>query len=148
MVAAGWNAAWPDALLELVLTPEAIELLDVVDTGCTGAIAAVFGGMEWEELVATNPEDVEPWASLLIENDPGFVVGASPVLIIHGGNDEQIPVLSSLLLRQRMCGIGQVVHRRVYPGASHAGVIGVSFGDMLHWIDARLAGQPAPNDCT
>ena len=47
-----------------------------------------------------------------------------------------------------MCGIGQGVERRTYPGQSHAGVIGPSMPDMLEWIDARLAGDGrAPSDC-
>ena len=42
-----------------------------------------------------DPATVEPWATLLVENDPGFVVGESPILIIHGEQDEQIPVVSA-----------------------------------------------------
>jgi len=98
--------------------------------------------------ITTDPNDVEPWKTLLVENDPGFAVGESPVLIIHGEHDEQIPVISSQLLLARMCGIDQVVERRTYPGQSHAGVIGPSFPDMLEWIDARLAGEEAPTSCT
>jgi hypothetical protein len=47
-----------------------------------------------------------------------------------------------------MCGIGQVVERRTYPGQSHAGVIGPSLPDMLDWIDDRLEDvEPAPTSC-
>jgi dipeptidyl aminopeptidase/acylaminoacyl peptidase len=69
------------------------------------------------------------------------------VLIIHGGNDEQIPVVSSQLLVDVMCETGQPVERRVFEGQSHAGVIGPSFEGMVEWIDDRLAGVEAPNDC-
>src|SRR5690606_11765503 len=107
-----------------------------------------WNDVPYEQLVKADPASVEPWASLLVENDPGFVVGSSPVLIIHGGDDEQIPVVSSELLLTRMCQVGQVVERRVYDGQSHAGVIGPSLPDMLDWIDDRLAGEPAPTSCT
>ena len=96
---------------------------------------------------ACGTEDEHKAATLLVENDPGFVVGESPVLIIHGESDEQIPVVSSQLLLTRMCEAGQVVERRTYPGESHAGVIGPSFPGMLEWIDARLAGEEAESSC-
>ena len=148
MVAAGWAAAYPDADPALVLSPLGVDSLDLVDEGCTGELAAAWNDVPYEDLVSADPSDVEPWASLLVENDPGFDVGASPVLIIHGEDDEQIPVVSSQLLLDRMCGIGQVVERRTYPDQSHAGVIGPSLPDMLGWIDDRLAGtEPAPTSC-
>jgi fermentation-respiration switch protein FrsA (DUF1100 family) len=146
MVAAGWAAAYPDADPADVLTPEGVRRLDAVDTACGGALATAWSDVPYEALVKADPATVEPWKTLLVENDPGFVVGESPILIIHGEQDEQIPTVSSKLLLDRMCGIGQVVQRRTYPG-SHAGVIGPSMPDMLAWIDGRLAGEPAPTSC-
>jgi hypothetical protein len=147
MVAAGWEAAFPEADTSLVLSPQGIAALDAVDEGCTDEIAEAFNAAPYEDLVIADPATTPPWSDLLVENDPGFVVGASPILIIHGGNDEQIPVASSAMLLNRMCGIGQVVERRTYDGQSHAGVIGPSMDDMLAWIDARLAGEEAPTSC-
>jgi pimeloyl-ACP methyl ester carboxylesterase len=147
MVAAGWNAAYPDADLSLVLSPLGEELVEQVDEGCAGDLAGAWSGHDYDELVTSDPNEVEPWKTLLVENDPGFEPGASPVLIIHGEKDEQIPVVSSQLLVTRMCETGQVVQRLTYPDQSHAGVIGPSMPDMLEWIDARLAGEEPPDDC-
>ena len=147
MVAAGWNAAYPDADLSLVLSPLGEDLIDQVDEGCSGALAAAWNERDYDELIAEDPNKVEPWKSLLVENDPGYEVGASPVLIIHGEADEQIPVVSSQLLVTRMCKVGQVVQRLTYPKQSHAGVVAPSLPDMLEWIDARLAGEEPPDDC-
>jgi pimeloyl-ACP methyl ester carboxylesterase len=144
------GAAWAEAFgadLGLMAGPEALERLPRIDEVCAEDLAAEFNDIPPEEFLLANPADVEPWASLLIENDPGFVVGASPVLIIHGEADEQIPVVSSQLLLDRMCGIGQVVERRTFPGASHSGVIEPSLEGMLAWIDDRLAGVPATTGC-
>lgn len=147
MVVAGWGAAYPDADPSQVLTPEGIERLAAVDAGCGRELAAAWSELPYDALVKADPSTIEPWKTLLVENDPGFVVGESPILIIHGEQDEQIPVVSSQLLLDRMCGIGQVVERRTYPG-SHAGVIGPSLPDMLAWIDARLAGEAPPTSCS
>jgi len=148
MVAAGWEAAYPDADPSLVLSPLGVERLQLVDEGCSGTLATAWNDLPYEDLVTADPATVEPWATLLVENDPGFVVGASPVLIIHGEADEQIPLISSQLLLDRMCGIGQVVERRTFPDQSHAGVIGPSLPGMLEWIDARVSGDPdVPTSC-
>jgi pimeloyl-ACP methyl ester carboxylesterase len=146
MAGAGWAEAF-DADLSLVATPRALELLPAVDQVCSDGLAEAFNSIPPDELLAADPADVEPWASLLVENDPGFVVGASPVLIIHGEADEQIPIVSSQLLLDRMCGIGQVVERRTYPGQGHAEVIAPSFADMATWIQDRLAGEPPQSSC-
>lgn len=146
MVVAGWGAAYPDADPSLVLTPRGVQSLSLVDSECAGALAPSWSSVPYAELAKADPATVQPWARLLVENDPGFAVGKSPELIIHGEQDEQIPLVSSRLLLERMCGIGQRVERRTYPG-SHAGVIAPSLPDMLAWIDARIAGQPAPSSC-
>jgi hypothetical protein len=148
MVAAGWEAAYPDADPSLVLSPLGVERLQLVDEGCSETLATAWNDLPYEDLITADPAAVEPWATLLVENDPGFVVGASPVLIIHGEADEQIPLVSSQLLLERMCGIGQVVERRTFPGESHSGVIGPSLPGMLEWIDARVSGDPeVPTSC-
>lgn len=146
MVAAGWAAAYPEADPADLLTPAGLERLALVDEACGGELATSWSDVPYDALVKADPATVEPWKTLLVDNDPGFVVGASPVLVIHGEQDEQIPVVSSQMLLDRMCEIGQVVERRTYPG-SHAGVIGPSLPDMLAWIDGRLAGEPAPTSC-
>ena len=146
MAGAAWAEAF-DADLSLVATPRAIELLPRIDEVCAAELAPIFNDIPPGELLAADPATVEPWASLLVENDPNHAVGASPVLIIHGEQDEQIPVVSSQLLLDQLCALGQVVERRTYPGASHSGVIEPSFDDMVTWMQDRLAGDPAPTSC-
>jgi hypothetical protein len=68
-----------------------------------------------------------------------------PLLMIQGGMDEQIPVVSTELLATHLCGIHQNLERWIYPGQSHAGVIGPSAGDMIHWIADRFAGGANPD---
>ena len=148
MAAAGINAAYPQALLDLVLTPAAIARIGVVDTACGSDVGTPYAGYTTESLIKADPSTVQPWKSLIAAQEPGTVKTNNPILIIQGGNDEQIPVASSLLLENRMCGFGQVVSRRIYKGQSHAGVIAVADPEMAQWIADRFAGHPAPNDCT
>ncbi|MCU0310041.1 MAG: lipase family protein [Acidimicrobiales bacterium] len=149
MVAAAINAAYGDeaAPLDEVLTPAGLDLLDEVGEACTGDLAAQFAGVDMSTLQKADPATVPTWNALLRENDPGtFTTPATaPLLIIHGGSDEQIPVASSALLFDQMCAIGQVTQRWVYPDQTHGGVVTASFADMLRWIDDRFAGESAPD---
>lgn len=149
MAAAGYNAAYGDqgAPLDAVLTPQGIEALSAVDTACSGDIARATAGLATSSVTKADPNTVPEWAKLLKDNDPGqFTAPAKqPLLIIHGGNDETIPVVSSQLLFDQLCKIGQVEQRWIYPGQTHGGVIVPSFGDMLTWIGNRFSGGPAPD---
>ena len=147
LAAAGLNAAYPEAELADVLTPEALDLLDVVDDGCTDAVFDVFNDVPYDEIVKTEPADVPAWRKIFEANDPGRAASPSPLLIIHGEADEQIPVERSEALFRRLCALGQVVERRTYAGQSHAGVVLRSFPEMLQWMDDRAAGKPASSGC-
>ena len=152
MAAAGLNAAYGDteAPLDAVLTPEGLTWLDNVDTSCAGDLRTVAAGLDFATLQKADPASVPAWKTVLEENDPGTWTTPipAPLLIIHGGNDEQIPVVSSAALFTQLCAIGQVAQRWVYPDQSHAGVIAPSIDDMLTWIDHRFAGEPAPTPCS
>ena len=146
MTAAGFNAGYGDTLapLDKVLTPAGLEWLNNVDEGCTGYLSSVSSGVDFSTLQKADPASVPEWNLLLEENDPGNFTEAfdAPLLIIHGGNDEQIPVIASKLMFDTLCGIGQTETRWVFPGQSHAGVIVPSAPAMLDWMAARFAGLP------
>jgi len=152
MVAAAMNAAYGDdkADLTLVLQPEGIEFIGKVDSLCSSDLSKAAAGLDFTKLQKTDPSKVPAWNQLLRDNDPGTFTApiASPLLIIHGGNDEQIPVVSSGLLFDQLCKIGQVEQRWVFDGQSHAGVIAPSYSSMLTWIGDRFAGKPMPDPIT
>jgi pimeloyl-ACP methyl ester carboxylesterase len=149
MAAGGFNAAYGNtqAPLQEVLTPKGIGLLPVLDQGCAGYVASKVGATPLSELVKADPSTVPAWRRLVTANDPGSFTTPSPVplLIIQGGADEQIPVISSAILANHLCGVGQDLERWIYPGQSHAGVIAPSAADMIRWIADRFAGDPNPD---
>jgi pimeloyl-ACP methyl ester carboxylesterase len=150
MAAGGWNAAYgdEDAPLDEVLTPEGIDLVPVIDEGCAGDIANSTADVDTDDIIKADPNEVPEWNRLLRENDPGeFTTPAdAPLLVIQGGNDEQIPVAATALMFDQLCAIGQDQTRWIYPGQSHAGVVAVSANDMLTWIDERFAGDPTSEE--
>lgn len=146
--AAGLNAAEPErADLTLVLSPEALDIIDVVDEGCSGAVNDAYNAIPYERLAIADPGEIEPWKSILLENDPGHAPTDIPIYLYQGESDEQIPVAASGLLFDRLCALGQVAERHTYPGQSHAGVIAVAADEFTAWMDARVAGEPATTGC-
>jgi pimeloyl-ACP methyl ester carboxylesterase len=148
MAAGGLNAAYGDgAPLDDVLTPYGMSFLHVLDEGCAGYVADQLASIDVERAVKADPFTIPSWKSVLIANDPqGFSAAVPvPLLIIQGGDDEQIPVVSTQLLAEHLCGFDQDLTRWIYPGQSHAGVIGPSAGDMTTWIEHRFAGGDSPD---
>ncbi len=154
MVAGSYNSYYGNdrAPLNKILTPPAVALVPQLDRGCSSYVQGVVNAAvaatpdkSLADLVPQNPFTVLKWAHLLAANDPGTFTRKTPVplLIIQGGDDEQIPVVSTQLLASHLCGIGQPTERWVYSGQSHAGVIGPSFPDMLHWIGDRFTTKSA-----
>lgn len=158
MVAFGFNAYYGNkaAPLSAVLTKAGRALLPDLTTKvktvgeCTSllatAVAKYVKAKAFAKLQRADPWDVKSWRKLLQENDPGQLPASPvPLLIIQGGADEQIPVISTLLLYNHLCSLGQVAQRWIYPGQSHAGVIAPSFNDMVQWIADRFAGGANPD---
>jgi len=149
MAAGGLNAAYGNraAPLDQVLTPLGLKYIADLDKGCTGYLSQQLANIPTTSLVKADPFTVPAWKQLLMANDPeNFATpNAAPVLIIQGGNDEQIPVVSTQILAKHLCGIGQDLERWIYPGQTHAGVIGPSADDMIHWISDRFANGTNPD---
>lgn len=155
MVAAAINAAYGDvaAPLSEILNPQGIEKLDLVDQGCTGYLREQTGDLSVEDLMIQQPDGTynpfsnPTWGPLIAAQDPQNFESAAgaPLLIIHGGDDEQIPTVSSEILAGQLCSVGQDLERWVYPGTSHAGVIAPSYEDMVTWMADRFSGTaPTP----
>ncbi len=148
MAAGGLNAAYGDeaAPLDDILTERGIELLAELENGCSSYLQDLSKDISFDEITDVDPFSVPAWRDILLANDPqNFADPADvPLLIIHGGSDEQIPTASSALLLGQLCTAGHQLDRWVYPGQKHAAVIVPSFDDMLAWINARFDGSTEP----
>lgn len=149
MVAAGLNADYGSsaAPLEEILTPKGLAKLGLLDSECAADLARSLGPIPTSELARTDPFANAAWRAVIAANDPARFVapGASPLLVIQGANDEQIPVASTATLTTRLCAVGQQTQRWIYPDTDHAGVVPPSFSDMLGWVRARFQDQPSPS---
>jgi len=152
MTAAGLQAGYDNLDISDILADTAVEMLDVVDQGCTAEIFEVFNPLDYNEVSSIDdPFTLPDWGAALRANDTNQLPVEVPLLIIHGGEDEQIPVETSAVLFDQLCEFedqGPTV-RKVFPGQSHAGVLtsGAALPDFLAWTTARFAGAEAPDEC-
>lgn len=148
LVAGGFNAAYPEAKLDQVLTPKGIQDLDADDHQCVGQAIADSLKSKPGDLVKADAGAVPPWAALYKQNNPGQVATEDPILIIHSKQDDTVPVALSGILFDRMCGLHQVVERRVYDkGQGHVAAAPEAYTDGFAWIQDRFAGKPATSTC-
>jgi pimeloyl-ACP methyl ester carboxylesterase len=145
MMLAGFNVGYGNsaAPLSAVLTPKGTALLPTLRQTCLASVASAVNASPFAELVKSNPLEVAAWKKLFMQNDAATFksAGKVPLLIVHGGADEIIPVATSALLSDHLCALGANLERWVYPTQSHGGVLIVSALDVGHWIQARLAGE-------
>jgi hypothetical protein len=147
MGVAGFNAAYPEADLSLLLTPQGIEALDVVDEGCADVVYQHFAGLDPADLLVPDYTEVEPWASLTRENNPGHEATEAPIFVFHSTQDELIPYQLSEIMMNRMCGNGQVIERVTPAAGSHGGAAPAAYQAGFDWIQARFDGQPVESSC-
>ncbi len=152
MVAGSYNSYYGNkkAPLASIMTPQAQGLIPQLNNGCSSYVQGVVDAAvattphhSLADLIPKNPFTVKTWSKLFTANDPGSFKKktSTPLLIIQGGSDEQIPVVSTQILQDHLCKIGQPTERWVYSDQSHAGVIEPSFYDMLHWMGDRFTSN-------
>lgn len=149
MAAVGFEKAYGSkkAPIDEVLTKTGRSLVRDLTRGCFTYVAKKIDKYPLTKFVKKNPFDIPAWKVLLEANDPQYFPSAAsaPLLIIQGGADTQIPVISTQILAQHLCSVHQDLERWIYPGLTHTGVITVSIGDMVRWIADRFAGGASPD---
>ncbi len=152
MTSAGLAAAYPDLDLGEIFTDSALELIDVVESGCTGEIFEVYNPLTYDDIAKVDdPFSLATWGPAIEAQDTNQMPVLTPLLIIHGGEDEQIPVDTSATLFAQLCAFEDQAptERIVYPGQSHAGVLttGAAVPDLLRFFLGRFNGEPAVDGC-
>ena len=81
-------------------------------------------------------------------NDPGDVRTTVPMLVVQGTADGTVPPpLTDTFVTTKACPIGDTVQYLHVTGATHGTVVFVAAPTIVAWMNARLAGTPAPATC-
>lgn len=148
MVMAGSQSEWPDLDLDDYVSPETreqieeIQLDNCLDTSIDLMIPIVADPDVW--LADPTEGESREW---MIANDSAQNTFDAPLLVVAGTADYIVVPARVEALVDRLCGMGQQVEFTMYEGADHGGVAAAANGEIESWLQARLAGEPAGNDC-
>lgn len=115
---------------------------------CTGDMGILGVSHVPTQLLSADPDPFHsPVAEHIFDVTSMSGMKASmPLLIYHGTYEWWIPASQARALFAEQCKLGATAIYREYP-AEHITAVFTSFGDVATWLDRRLQGIPAPNEC-
>jgi len=139
MLAAGFEAAYGDMNLDMLLSPQALAALPGLEEDPDACIG------EWGEVAVTLPDngliaefaDVPPWSERFAQASPS-VVTVAPVLMLTGTLDYLRPIIDPL--QEPFCKAGTDLDFRVLDGLTHLNIAGESMPLVLEWLAERFEG--------
>jgi alpha-beta hydrolase superfamily lysophospholipase len=142
----GLEAAYPQAKVSDVLTRAALEKTKIVREKCYGAVLSAFK-QPVDQVIAHNPADVQPFPELFAADTPGHVRTAAPMLVYQGLSDDVVYKTFTDQYVAKACGLGNTVDYETFSGKDHYEENDAAQKNVLEWMQARLAGLPAPTKC-
>lgn len=140
LVALAFNGIDPErAPLEAALSPVGVELALQSTQSCNVDVHAAVNALPPNSRV-TKTTPTEEWRELLRANDPQFIDSPSsvPTLIIHGTEDELIPLEKSLTVHRRFCELGRPTELWIGDGRDHSTIVSATFSKMMQWISSNI----------
>ena len=86
--------------------------------------------------------------TMLDLNDSSYkAYGSIPILLLHGADDPIVQVRTIAAFRSYLCGEGQNVTYKLYPGVNHFATRQYGFVDTLTWMQSILNGDSPASNC-
>lgn len=142
----GLQAAYPDAKVSEVLTPAALQKAKIVDQKCYGAVLSAFN-LPVAQVIAHNPADVPPFPEIFVEDSPGRIRTAAPMLVYQGLSDDVVYKIFTDQYVRKACALGDTVEYKTFSGKDHYSENDAAEKDVLEWMQARLGGIPTTSTC-
>ena len=98
-------------------------------------------------MIAKNPSEVPPFPDLFVADTPGSVTTAAPMLVYQGLSDDVVYKVFTDQYVKKACALGNTVDYKTFSGKDHYEENEAAEKDVLEWMQARLAGMPAPSYC-
>jgi pimeloyl-ACP methyl ester carboxylesterase len=116
-------------------------------TACYARLGAWYAKHPPARLFRRNWRDSQALRQFASRNDPGTVLSTGPMLLVQGPADTTIPPALVAALDTKLCGLGQTVDFRTYPGVGHNPVVEAADPDAMAWVTHRFARKPATSNC-
>jgi acetyl esterase/lipase len=146
------NYAYPETHVTSVLNDKGKAVLAQVANECTADALLGHALTRTADLTAdgrpiTAYLSEEPFASVVAEQLIGRIAPAAPVLVVHSALDDIVPFEQSRTMANSWCAKGATVQFETLAVPTHALAFVAAYPDALTWLDGRLLGIPAPDNC-
>ena len=146
-----WTQTYRDLPVGSVFTPAGAQFASSeVTRGCSDDVARAIAAHHLTPTgVFTAGAGSDPVVIAHAQaNDPGDVATTVPILVVQGTADQTVPPpLTDTYVTTKACPIHDTIQYLHVPGATHGTVVFVAAPTIVRWMDARLAGTPAPSTC-
>ena len=148
LAVSGFLAAEPAVDAATVVTEAGEAAVEAARTVCLGELDGVLANNGRADLVQPGATEAgTPFGDYLLANDPGQAATVVPIFVAQGDADTLVVAEATAATVASLCGLGDTVDSRVYPGADHASVLVAAAGDVLAWMADRVADLPVASSC-
>ncbi|TNC26082.1 lipase family protein [Amycolatopsis alkalitolerans] len=149
---ASMNYAYPDLNITSVLNAKGKALEKQVENECTADAILNHAFTRTADLTAdgrpiTAYLGEEPFKTVVGEQRIGLTPPAVPVLVAHSALDDIVPYPQGRTMAREWCSEGATVQFDTLAAPTHVGGALAAYPDAFAWLDARLHGAPAPDNC-
>jgi acetyl esterase/lipase len=145
-LAYGIKAVYPEFNYANFLTPEAIKLMPVVETGGWYVTLATFAHkIPVGKMVLPGAEKNAHFLKVREMSVIGRKRAHGPIFLAQGLEDTTVPTETVNVAYERMKDQGSTVEYKKYPGLDHDSLVFGSFRDQVRWVRDRFDGKPLPD---
>ena len=134
---------YPDAALEDILTPEALEIVPQMNDLCLLSHITELhriGEPLVGDFTTSDPTVTEPWSGLLADNSAGSTAFEAPLFLAQGLDDELVVPEDTERFARHEASLGMRVTYHEIPFATHGTVAYLALPAMLSWLDRVVPG--------
>ena len=143
-LAQGIKTVFPEFQVEEMLTDKAIPLYQHISHACEAGLGPELTA---SEMLKSGWENNRYVKEFFTRNTPGRKPVHSPLLLISGEADPEVPSALTATVVARLCKQKDRVLFVKYSGLDASAVLKESVSEQLSWIQARFSGLPAPSNC-
>jgi pimeloyl-ACP methyl ester carboxylesterase len=144
----GLAAVDPTVHPQDILAPPALSQIGALATGCFNEAFAAYASLSREDMVGADGVMPDSFLAKLALSNPARQANTAPVLLVQGDADTTIPLVITEILMAQECAINGVpTELKVYAEQDHDPVLYAAMADVVAYLTARFANQPAPSSC-
>ena len=145
-----WPPAYPELDRDIILTANGQNHWQSILGKCivASAITAIVRqDLLGQDFFSVNPWDQPQWRRRFMQNTPRPTPHGTPLLIAQSTSDEVVLPRTTATVIRNWCGAGDAISTLWVNDVSHNTTAMVVGPSVVQWMDGRLAGAPAPDDC-